>query len=193
MSLASLSDRCTGRRATGLVCAYTGRPLVIHVSHSAQTGWLWFAEALSPPPSPSALGVRYPTLPALISSLGTRNGVSGVLSGEEALVCPYTGHPLTIAKDPAGFYATGGWSPFAPCKSLFRLEYFTRMRGGVPAPDTMEHDPVVASRPAEEPETLPKPTPSSKAEELAHEMTDKFLTASGKRTVISMAPKKVKT
>lgn len=185
MALTSLSEVCSGRRASGLVCAYTGRPLVILVSRSPQTGWRWFAAPHDPPP-PSAPGSFYPNVPTLLAALSSRNGVPGCLTGESALFCPYTGHPLAIEKSPRGFFVTGGWSPFTPCDSLFKLEHFTRMRAGVPAPDTIPAPPRIVTEVKEEPEVLPKPAPSSKAQELAAELTDRFQHAARSKVTVSV-------
>ena len=187
MALTSLSEPCTGRRASGLVCAYTGRPLTVMVSSSPRTGWRWFAVPLDPP-SPAARGTYYRTVADLMVAVGTRNGVPGCLTGEAALVCPYTGARLSIAHSARGFYAEGGWSPFTPCTSLFRLEHFTRMRDGVPAPGTVPEPPTVHTSSREPPETLEKPRPSGKAMALADELTDRFLSESGKRVTVGPSP-----
>lgn len=122
---------------------------------------------------PTAVSLMHPreSVAALMTVLTTRNGIIGAASSEEALKCPYSGRQLSIQTLSDGrAFATGAFDPTLSNPDIFNFLYNLRMRKGVPAPGTIEHQPSfegVAPKPKAKP---PKSSdPSSAATGTAEE------------------------
>ena len=139
-----------------LVCAYTGKPAGVRmVSRGSEAPVYFAANAYDP-------AAIHETAAELLERLGTRNGITGVLQGSAALVCPYTGNRLTIQKvEGLGFRATGGFSPSLPTKDPIAFARAMNMRGGAePAGKEIKPVSILAAVVPEPPEEIVAPAVS---------------------------------
>lgn len=93
---------------------------------------------------PTAVSLMRPraSVAALMTVLTTRNGIIGAASSEEAMKCPYSGRQLSIQTLSDGrAFAIGAFDPTLSNPDIFNFLYNLRMRKGIPAPGTLEHQP----------------------------------------------------
>ena len=171
-----------------LTCAYTGKPAGVRMVSLGSAPPVYFAANAY---DPSAI---HDTAAELLERLGTRNGISGVLSGTAALVCPYTGNRLSIQKvEGLGFRAVGGFAPSRPVADPIAFARAMNMRGGA-EPEGKEIKPVsiLAAVVPEPPEEIVGPAVSENdagamAEDLLKDTAD--LRAKTSVTVPAGAPR----
>lgn len=121
-----INEEAAQRLFRGIRCAYTGRPVSVRVVALDGKEPMFF--------SPDAFDPSIPvsSLKELLLKAGTRDGVMGALADEKALVCAYTGSPMSIGKTPEGlFFLRGGFRPGCPVRGAAEFNYRMRMRGGV--------------------------------------------------------------
>jgi hypothetical protein len=123
----SINETATQKVFSGLKCAYTGRPVTVRVVACGASRPMFFCpDAFDP-------SIPVPDLADLLRKASARNGVEGSVSGDNVLVCPYTGDRMSVSKDASGFFLTGGFRPSCPhpdpaeFAALMRM----RMRGGI--------------------------------------------------------------
>ena len=121
----------------GLTDPYTGKPVTVRVVAAGADMPMFFSpDAFDP-------SVPVPTVKELLEKAGTRNGVSGVLSGGAELTCPYTGNRMTISSGPEGACLKGGFRPSRPVRGAAEFNYAMRMRDGKSEIDAPEAPPAV--------------------------------------------------
>lgn len=115
----------TVSEASGLVCPFTGKPLVVHMN--VAPGSITFN-------APDAFSAQEPCsgFDALMRRLSMRNGVEGIAKGGDVMRDPYTGKQFQIRDLPDGRVAVaGGFNPRAAKASVEEFAYYASMRGGV--------------------------------------------------------------
>lgn len=112
----------TAEKFRGLVNPYTGEPIKVKMSVPPTGRPLFFA------PDTYSHARHYPTAKEAIDAWDCENGVTGV-KDRSCLVCPYTGQPLTVRHDVAGYYLEGGFDP-RRLVSDDEFLYYATMRGG---------------------------------------------------------------
>lgn len=108
----------------GLKCAYTGKPITVRVVASGAGMPMYFSPDAFDPSEPVTDPVD------LMKALSTRDGIMGVAEGEKALVCPYTGRTMRLARIAGMHHAVGGFSPSAPVYDRAELARGFLMRNG---------------------------------------------------------------
>lgn len=135
--MSSINEVATQKVFQGLTCAYTGKPVTVRVVASSMTRPLFFSPDAFDPSLP------LPTLKELLEKASSRNGVAGSVSGENILVCAYTGKKLKILHDAAGFSLVGGFRPSCPSPDPAAFAHNMRSRGGVNAAPSPEPAPRI--------------------------------------------------
>ena len=121
----SINETATQKVFSGLKCAYTGRPVTVRVVACGASRPMFFCpDAFDP-------SIPVPDLADLLRKASARNGVEGSVSGDNVLVCPYTGKRMSVSKDASGFFLTGGFRPSAPHPDPAEFAAMMRMRGGI--------------------------------------------------------------
>ena len=144
----SLNEVAKQRIFNGLTDPYTGKQVTVRVIAGGSDMPMFFSPDAYDPSIP------VPTVKELLEKAGTRNGVSGSLSGGAELTCPYTGNRMYISTGPEGACLKGGFRPSRPMRGAAEFNFAMRMRGGnseIDAPDAppsvvfVEDPPVVTS------------------------------------------------
>lgn len=118
------SVKVTVSEAANLTCPYTGLPLEVHMN--VAPGSITFS-------APDAFCVQEPvaSYEVLMDRLSMRNGIAGVVEGNEMMKDAYTGEILQIRELPDGRVAVrGGFNPRAAKESVEEFAYYASMRGG---------------------------------------------------------------
>lgn len=129
----------------GLKCAYTGREIAVRMIGTG-SACLYFSEDAFDP------GDWHATPAALLTALGTRDGIVNAAREGAELVCPYTGEKMTLRHDPVfGYGVTGGYRPSRPVTDPFLFARMMMTRKGV-APKNAPKPVRVSLTEAAEPE-----------------------------------------
>lgn len=118
------SVKVTVSEAANLTCPYTGLPLEVHMN--VAPGSITFS-------APDAFCIQEPveSYEVLMDRLSMRNGIAGVVKGNEMMKDAYTGEILQIRELPGGRVAVkGGFNPRAAKESVEEFAYYASMRGG---------------------------------------------------------------
>ena len=173
----------TADEAKGLMCPFTGKPLVVHMN--VAPGSVTFN-------APDAFSAHEPAkdYDTLMRRLSMRNGIEGVVTGGAAMIDPYSGEKFRFRDLPDGRVTVcGGFNPRAAKFGLAEFTYFASMRDGktsrrAPAPP----EPVtkVKSPAPRSPGSAPGPS-----DELQQACLDSVLSSGfEKPTVVSMSVEK---
>ena len=179
----------TSSKFNGLVNPYTGEPIKVKMMIPDSGKPLFFA------PDTFTHATHYQTAKEAIDAWDRENGVQGV-KNRSCLRCPYTGEPLTVQQDVAGFFLSGGFDPHR-FRSDDEFVYYAAMRDGkspfpVPsgntrvtlAPETAEHIDGEGDEDVQ---------PTDEARHVAEKVVDQFKDQVGlvrEKTVVSMAKSK---
>lgn len=173
----------TADEVVGLVCPFTGKPLVVHMN--VAPGSVTFS-------APDAFSVHEPVkdYDTLMRRLSMRNGVEGIVTGGAAMIDPYSGEKFRFRELPDGRVTVcGGFNPRAVKFGLAEFVYSASMRGGkTDRRKPIPLGPVTKAKPAvaESPRTAPGPS-----DELQQACLDSVLNSGfEKPTVVSMSVKK---
>ena len=183
-----LNEISPDRIFRGLKCAYTGRPVTVRVVAAGKGMPVYFSPDAFDPMTDS-----FPSSEALFAALSQRGGVTGAASGGNELVCPYTGAHMTIVRTPAGFSASGGFSPAKPLADKVAFARAMLTRGGV-LPESAPQPARVSAGDPIPPET--RAPDKTSADDYALEHAEAALrNVVKRRTTVSMSkgkPKKAK-
>lgn len=180
----------TAEKFRGLRNPYTGELMVVKMAVPDSGSPLFFA------PDTFSHAKHWPTAKEAIDAWDCEDGVSGV-KDRSCLVCPYTGKPLSVREDAAGFYLDGGFDP----RRLMRDDefvYYASMRGGKTDRPEPARSPCRVESPAEEFGHTPGEgdeslEPTDEARKVAEAVVGQHKDSLGlkkERTVVSMAGKR---
>lgn len=119
-----INEVATQKVLRGLKCPYTGETVSVRVIAADGQEPRFFSPDAFDPSAP------HPTVKALLDAAGRRDGVSGLLSPEKSLICPYTGKGMAIIKMPDGYCLTGGFSPSRPVPGAGYFAWLMKCRDG---------------------------------------------------------------
>ena len=172
----SLNEVAKQRVFNGLTDPYTGRPVTVRVIAGGSDMPMFFSpDAFDP-------SVPVPTVKELLEKAGTRNGVSGSMSGGAELTCPYTGNRMSISTGPDGACLKGGFRPSRPMRGAAEFNYAMRLRDGVSEIDAPEA--VHVSMPAPD---VPVSSGSDEPKDYSKEYAEKVLAPMlPKKTVVTV-------
>lgn len=180
---------CTAEKFRNLVNPYTGEPVEVKMLLRDNGGPLFFA------PDTFSTTDYYPSVAELINSWDRVNGLGGTKS-RDVIRCAYTGEPLRIEENVAGFHFVGGFSPRALTTDDEFL-YYATMRNGVPImkkPNSVSRVTAMPEQPEEMPKVLSDEVRATdEALHIAEKVVNEFkdpLGMKNERTVVSMSKKR---
>lgn len=172
----SLNEVAKQRVFNGLTDPYTGKPVTVRVIAGGGDMPMFFSpDAFDP-------SVPVPTVKELLEKAGTRNGVSGALSGGAELTCPYTGNRMYISTGPDGACLKGGFRPSRPVRGAAEFNFAMRMRDGKSDAEAPEPVSVSLTQP-QVPVTSGSDEPKDYSKEYAERVLSPLLP---KKTVVTV-------